>query len=127
MSDRTSLTAQACLFCHPPQDRVVDEDNLAYSLRDGFPVTPLHSLVIPRRHVPDYFALTRDELLACDGLLHRLRDTLSAADSAVEGFNIGLNIGSVAGQTAGALRFAPRRRKTGGSGRSRGAVFHPDL
>ena len=53
-----------CLFCAPPKERVIFENDLAYAIRDGFPITYLHSLIIPKRHLLDYFELTKKELLA---------------------------------------------------------------
>ncbi len=88
-----------CLFCHIPKERVIAENELAFAMRDGFPVTNLHTLVIPKRHAIDYFALTNKELLACDSLLHSLKDDILKIDDTVEGFNVGMNSGAVAGQT----------------------------
>jgi len=45
----------ACLFCAMTDDRIIDSNDLAYTIRDGFPVTPLHTLIIPKRHAEDYF------------------------------------------------------------------------
>ncbi len=88
-----------CLFCNVPKERIISENEYAYALRDGFPVSELHTLVIPKRHVEDYFGLTKDELLACDLLLHSARNEILGKDSTVKGFNIGMNSGLVAGQT----------------------------
>jgi diadenosine tetraphosphate (Ap4A) HIT family hydrolase len=46
---------KTCLFCDIPKERVIAENDFAYVIRDGFPVTELHSLVIPKRHVDNYF------------------------------------------------------------------------
>lgn len=54
-----------CVFCSPSPECIFRGDELAYALWDSFPVTPLHTLIIPRRHAADYFALTREEVLAC--------------------------------------------------------------
>ncbi len=88
-----------CLFCNIPQDRIIAENELAFAMRDGFPVTNYHTLVVPKRHVYDYFGLTNEELLACNSLLHSLKDDILKNDDTVEGFNIGMNSGDVAGQT----------------------------
>ena len=64
--------AMACLFCEMTEDRIIDRNDLAYSIRDGFPVTRLHTLIIPKRHAVDYFDLTKEELLACDDLLKKI-------------------------------------------------------
>ena len=58
---------QGCAFCEVPKDHIVGETELAYAIRDAFPVTPLHTLVIPKRHVQSYFELGRPELNACSG------------------------------------------------------------
>jgi ATP adenylyltransferase len=36
------------LFCEIPEDRIIAVNELAYAIRDGFPVTEMHTLVIPR-------------------------------------------------------------------------------
>lgn len=91
--------AQQCLFCAIPPERIIARNALAYAIRDGFPVTALHTLIIPNRHVADYFGLTREELLACDELLQLVRKDILHVDPLVQGFNIGMNAGAVAGQT----------------------------
>ena len=63
----------SCLFCEISNERIVAENDLAYAVRDGFPVTELHILIIPKRHVEDYFGLTQEELLACDNLIRSLK------------------------------------------------------
>ena len=91
-----------CLFCDvqsADRERIVAENDLAYVIRDGFPVTPGHSLVIPKRHTNDYFGLTQTELFAIDGLLREQRGLLMAEDSSITGFNIGMNCGEDSGQT----------------------------
>lgn len=79
---------------------------------DGFPVTELHSLIVPKRHVADYFSLTRPELNCCDALLRSVRGQLTAKDKTIEGFNVGVNVGPVAGQTVmhAHIHLIPRRR-----------------
>jgi len=90
---------ESCFFCPMPPERVIVKNELAYAIRDGFPVTPLHILVIPRRHVVDYFGLTEDEVLACHALIKRVRELVLSEDTTVEGFNIGVNTGAAGGQT----------------------------
>ncbi len=101
-----------CLFCNIPQDRIIAENELAFAMRDGFPVTNYHTLVIPKRHVYDYFGLTNEELLACNSLLHSLKDDILKTDDTVEGFNVGMNSGEVAGQTIFHchIHLIPRRK-----------------
>ncbi len=88
-----------CLFCNVGEERLIAENELAFAIRDGFPVTELHSLIIPRRHVSDYFELTKEELLACNELLRIVKEEILARDTSVKGFNVGANSGLVAGQS----------------------------
>ena len=79
-------------------DRIVDDNELAFAIRDAFPVTDLHTLIIPKRHVSDYFELYQPGN-AVQQLLERLRLELMNADPSITGFNIGNNVGETAGQT----------------------------
>jgi len=88
-----------CLFCTISPERIIMENDVAYAIYDGYPVTEMHTLVIPKRHIEDYFGLTQDEILGCDSLLRAVRDDIMKHDSLVKGFNIGMNSGAVAGQT----------------------------
>lgn len=72
---------------------------LAYAVRDSSPVTPLHTLILPKRHAPTYFDLSAEERLDVDQLLFRAREQILELDPTVEGFNIGINVGATAGQT----------------------------
>jgi hypothetical protein len=66
-----------CPFCEMPKDQLVAETELAYAVRDAFPATSLHTLVIPKRHVRDCFELRRPELDACHRLLEQRSGRLS--------------------------------------------------
>ena len=113
-----------CLFCSIDESRVIASSALVYAIRDGFPVTEGHTLVIPKRHVEDYFGLTQDELLACDSLLRAVREEIQQADSSVEGFNIGMNAGAVAGQTIFHCHIHLIPRREGDVDEPRGGVRH---
>ena len=102
-----------CAFCEMPKDHVVAEAELAYAVRDAFPVTPLHTLVIPKRHVRGYFELGRAELNACHRLLDQEKGAIKRADASVEGFNVGVNDGEVAGQTVFHCHIHLIPRRTG--------------
>lgn len=118
---------QTCLFCDVqityPQ-RVVSENDLAYAIRDGFPVTQGHTLVIPKRHVLDFFDLTDEELLQMNRLLHSERAILLKLYPEIGGFNIGANCGEIAGQSVWHchLHLIPRRK--GDVARPKGGVRH---
>ena len=78
---------------------MVARNDLAYAVRDTSPVTPLHTLILCRRHIDSYFDLEADEKRAIDDLLEAIRHDVLTRDPAVAGFNIGINVGAVAGQT----------------------------
>lgn len=118
------MNSANCLFCTIPQTRIVRSNELAFAILDGFPVTQGHALVIPKRHVTDYFGLTRDELMACDDLLRELRQDVMADDPTVEGFNIGMNAGAVAGQTVFHCHIHLIPRRAGDVENPRGGVRH---
>ena len=72
-----------CLFCNIPSERVIKENELAYAIFDGFPVTDKHALIIPKRHALNYFELTKDEIDACNGLLFELKSSVESDDEHV--------------------------------------------
>ena len=116
-----------CLFCDIQsidRKRIIAENNLAYAIRDGFPVTEGHTLFIPKRHVSDYFGLVQSEVNAINLLAQEQRKLLMARDSKIEGFNIGMNCGEVSGQTVFHchVHLIPRRR--GDVANPRGGVRH---
>ncbi len=111
-----------CLFCNIPTVRIVLENELAYAVRDGYPVTEMHSLIIPKRHIQDYFDLTKEELIACDQLIRSLKDEISNSDNSVNGFNIGINSGETAGQTIFHCHIHLIPRRTGDVDNPRGGV-----
>ena len=111
-----------CLFCNISPVRIILENELAYAVRDGYPVTEMHSLIIPKRHIQDYFDLTTEELIACDQLIRSLKDEISNSDNSINGFNIGMNSGETAGQTIFHCHIHLIPRRTGDVDNSRGGV-----
>jgi len=90
---------EGCLFCEIQKERILDQDDLFYVIRDGFPVTDLHTLVIPKRHVETYFDLYQPELNSCNRMIQKFKQQIEKEDESVKGFNIGINNGEVSGQT----------------------------
>jgi len=88
-----------CIFCNIEEDRIVHEYKYFYVIRDAFPVTPLHSLVITKRHVVSYFQCSKKELDEIPVILDTQKTELKILDDTITGFNIGMNIGEDAGQT----------------------------
>ena len=88
-----------CLFCNVKESGLADENKLAYASYDSYPVTELHCLIIPKRHIKDYFKLTDEEIIACNELIKKIKKDIEIKDDTVKGFNIGTNLGKVAGQS----------------------------
>ena len=122
MPKKNKFTDEDCLFCNIPSVRIVLENELAYAVRDGYSVTEMHSLIIPKRHIQDYFDLTTEELIACDQLIRSLKDEISNSDNSVNGFNIGMNSGETAGQTIFHCHIHLIPRRTGDVDNPRGGV-----
>jgi diadenosine tetraphosphate (Ap4A) HIT family hydrolase len=121
------LREEDCLFCDiqtKDRGRIVEENTLAYAIRDGFPVTQYHTLIIPKRHTLDFFGLTQAELNAINSLIHSQKKVIEGLDKTVEGFNIGANCGEIAGQSVWHchIHLIPRRR--GDVERPKGGVRH---
>ena len=88
-----------CLFCVINKKEIVDENELAYASFDSYPVSKQHCLIVPKRHIKDYFKLTDDEIIACNKLIKNIKNKIENNDKSVKGFNIGINSGKVAGQS----------------------------
>ena len=88
-----------CIFCNIDEDRIVHEYKHFYVIRDAFPVTPLHSLIITKRHVVSYFQCSKEEHDEIPIILDTQKTELKILDDTITGFNIGMNIGEDAGQT----------------------------
>ena len=88
-----------CFLCFPSHRPIIAQNELAIALYDAHPLTPLHALIVPRRHATTYFDLHDPERRAINLLLDQVRLNVLAEDKAVEGFNVGMNCGEIAGQT----------------------------
>jgi len=113
-----------CIFCSIDRSRVVAENHLAYAIQDGFPVTEGHTLIIPKRHVTDYFGLSQEELLACNDLLNTMKQLHQNHDTSIAGFNIGMNTGDAAGQTIFHCDIHLIPRRIGDGENPKGGIRH---
>ena len=100
-----------CLFCDVKKTGIVYENELAYTSYDSYPLSEHHCLIIPKRHIKDYFDLSNDELLACNDLIKIVKKEITNKDPLVKGFYLGTNIGIVSGQSILHCHFhlIPRR------------------
>jgi len=88
-----------CLFCNSKASGIAHENNLAYASYDTYPVSDKHCLIIPKRHVADYFQLSNEELIACNDLIKIIKQEVLDKDKSIKAFNIGTNAGKIAGQS----------------------------
>ena len=88
-----------CIFCNEKKNNIVDENEHAYASYDPYPVSKKHCLIVPKRHVKNYFDLSEKEILACNQLIKSMKIKIEEKDKSVKGFNIGTNSGKAAGQS----------------------------
>ena len=48
---------EPCLFCNVKKTGFTHENNLAYASYDSYPVSEYHCLIIPKRHIENFFEL----------------------------------------------------------------------
>jgi diadenosine tetraphosphate (Ap4A) HIT family hydrolase len=113
----------ACPFCALPKTRILAEDELTLTVRDGYPVSPGHTLVIPKRHIPSLFETTAAERRALWEALHRAREVLDR-ELRPAGYNLGVNDGEAAGQTVMHVHVHLIPRYAGDVDDPRGGVRH---
>ena len=85
-------------FLDLPSSTWVASNDLAFAVRDRFPVTEGHTLVVPKRVVATWFEATRQEQLAILDLIDEVKLALDR-ELKPDGYNVGFNAGAAAGQT----------------------------
>jgi len=108
-----------CRFCIPR--RVTGRNELAYSTRDSYPVSPGHSLIIPLRHCASFFDLSPEEVSACMELLTQEQMTLDEEFNP-DGYNVGVNVNAAAGQSIFHVHIHLIPRYAGDSSHPQGGV-----
>lgn len=110
-----------CIFCNIEKERVLAENEAAFAIYDNFPVNQGHILVIPKKHINNYFeadAQTKDQLWKLVDNCKEIVDKKYNPD----GYNIGINCGEAAGQTVMHLHIHLIPRYKGDIGNPRGGV-----
>ncbi|MFH1029383.1 MAG: HIT family protein [Pseudomonadota bacterium] len=116
-----STNQAACPFCNPDTPGIIMANDHAIALYDGYPVTPGHALIIPRRHIASLFEATGEEQAALLELLAEMRQLL-LGEYRPDGFNIGINDGIAAGQTVMHMHIHLIPRYAGDTADPRGGV-----
>ena len=116
-----TTTEKPCPFCTLPTERIIDSNEFGVTIRDGFPVSPGHILVIPKRHVGSWFETSKEEQIGLMELLTKAQKVLEKEFSP-DGYNIGINDGPAAGQTVPHLHIHLIPRYKGDQEDPRGGV-----
>ena len=115
-----------CLFCKIQkkgyEDEIVYENKFFIATRDSYPVTELHTLIIPKRHFASFFDMNLDEQSSLHQILKQQRDEILTIDPTVEAFNLGTNDGIAAGQSIFHLHIHLFPRRAGDIENPRGGV-----
>ena len=111
----------ACPFCNLDNSRILKTNTHAIAIYDGYPVSPGHCLIIPKRHIASFFEVTKEEQTAILDLLAELRESLKKQHNP-DGFNVGINDGTAAGQTVMHLHIHLIPRYAGDMPDPRGGV-----
>ncbi len=110
-----------CPFCTLKESRILFESELAVGVSDAFPVSPGHTLIVPRRHVGSYFELNRSEREAMYELLDRAQRDLNERLQPAA-YTIGINDGPAAGQSIPHVHMHLIPRYPGDRSNPRGGV-----
>ena len=112
-----------CLFCNLPEDRIIrgfeKEFQTCFLIKDQYPVSPGHALIIPDKHVESWFDLTKYDLEFMHMLANEYKSRIKC-----DGWNVGINIGADAGQTIFHMHMHLIPRYKGDMENPRGGVRH---
>jgi superfamily II DNA or RNA helicase/diadenosine tetraphosphate (Ap4A) HIT family hydrolase/HKD family nuclease len=111
------------VFLALPPDQWVGHNGLAFAVRDAFPVSPGHTLVIPKRLVATWWEATESEQQAILELVDNVKALLDT-EYEPDGYNVGFNSGAAAGQTIDHLHLHVIPRYAGDMDDPRGGVRH---
>lgn len=118
----TEITNQPhCPFCDPDNTGAILANDHAIAIYDGYPVTPGHTLIVPKRHIASFFEATKEEQAAMFELLAEMR-RIVLEERTPDGFNIGINDGAAAGQTVMHMHIHLIPRYAGDTSDPRGGV-----
>ena len=98
-----------CIFCDCKD--IIEKFGSVFCIKDKYPVTDGHYLIIPFNHKTNYFLMNKYEIDDSIKLIKILKNKPEATDSTISGFNIGINIGKSSGQTImhAHIHLIPRR------------------
>jgi diadenosine tetraphosphate (Ap4A) HIT family hydrolase len=103
---------EQCLFCNKKKQKIIYSNEFMFVVRDSYPVTKLHTLIIPHRHISNFFDLNDNELSDLSIILKKEKKSLLNLDKTISAFNVGVNAGKDAGQSIMHchIHLIPRRK-----------------
>jgi ATP adenylyltransferase len=116
------LKDSKCPFCDISSSRILRESGTCVVIHDGYPVTKLHTLIIPKIHSETYFDLGVEERNDVELHLAEERKIILYSDASVTAFNVGMNCGMDAGQTVMHCHIHLIPRRPGDMGDPTGGV-----
>jgi diadenosine tetraphosphate (Ap4A) HIT family hydrolase len=115
------MSADSCPFCSYDSGRLIVESGSVIALWDGYPVSQGHALIVPKRHVSDWFDASREEKIAIIDIIELVKAEIEKVHRP-DGYNVGFNSGRAAGQTVFHLHVHVIPRYDGDSPDPRGGV-----
>lgn len=111
------------VFLDIPKEQYLFEGEHFFVIRDKYPVSPGHALIISKEHRTDYFELSQEEKAALTHMIDQTKLEIEKTYSP-NGYNIGMNCGGVAGQTVMHFHCHVIPRYKGDMEDPRGGVRH---
>ena len=115
--------SEECPFCTIADPECLHVDTLVRAFRDRYPVTPGHTLIVPRRHVGGWFDATEAERSAMLAAVDQVRAVVER-ERTPDGWNLGVNVGAAGGQTVPHLHLHVIPRYDGDVPDPRGGIRH---
>jgi diadenosine tetraphosphate (Ap4A) HIT family hydrolase len=110
-----------CVFCSLSSERLLHSNEHGFVVRDAYPISPGHTLIIAKRHVGSFFQLSAEERARLLSLLEHARLAIDR-EMRPAGYNVGINEGRAAGQTVPHLHIHLIPRYVGDQSDPRGGV-----
>ncbi len=111
------------VFSNIPEDEILHRGSHFFLIKDRFPVSAGHILIISNDEKLDYFALTPEEKLELNELIFVAKELIEA-ELTPDGYNIGMNCGEAAGQTVMHFHCHVIPRYKGDMDNPRGGIRH---
>jgi len=110
-------------FSEIDPERIIYKNHFFFIIKDAFPVSPGHLLIISNQVRKDYFELTDDEKVHLTEVIQTAKEILEA-EYHPDGYNIGMNCGEASGQTVFHFHCHVIPRYFGDMDNPRGGVRH---